>query len=301
MPKPIAYKTGSVQPPNTIKQSNILVGVGPSNWGAGAANATFYNSLDSSYQYVIIRNSNPPAMWGTGDFTDAGLLTIINGLPNNDGRIVFTGVTTAINWLLGTGTYSMLKNEQPYGGSITGGLVLDFCPKVNNYFVNGNFSNGNFVGWGGAAGYSIYDITNDKPYPSSISTKGLTTTSISAILGRYTSPLIGPSGLLVVGKTYTFSFWAKTLSGNGSIYWQNQDGNGNLTNWQGSSNLTTTWSKITQTFNYNSSQGVLYWGGGSAQWVITELQLEDGTTSNPFSYLDSVFLISLFSSLYSSI
>jgi hypothetical protein len=58
MPRPIAYKTGTIQPPNTAKQSNILVGVGPSNWGAGSANATFYNSLDSSYQYVIVKNSN---------------------------------------------------------------------------------------------------------------------------------------------------------------------------------------------------------------------------------------------------
>ena len=58
MPKPIAYKTGTIQPPNTAKQNNVLVGVGPSNWGAGAANATFYNSLDSSYQYVIVNNSN---------------------------------------------------------------------------------------------------------------------------------------------------------------------------------------------------------------------------------------------------
>jgi len=284
MPKPIAYKTGTIQPPNTAKQNNILVGVGNSNWGAGAANATFYNGLDSSYQYVIIKNSNPPAMWGTGDFTTGSLLTTINGLPERVGQTRFTDANTAISWSLASGGYTILKNEQPYGGPITNGLVLDFCPKVNNYFVNGNFSNADYVGWGGAAGYSIYDITNDKPYSSSISTKALTTTSISAIFGRYTSPLIGPGGLLVVGRTYTFSFWAKTLSGNGSIYWQNQDGSGHLTNWQGSSNLTTTWSKITQTFNYDNSQPHLYWGGGSAQWVITELQLEDGTTSNPFSY-----------------
>jgi hypothetical protein len=283
MPRPIAYKTGSIQPPNTAKQSNILIGVAPANWGASVANTTFYNGVDSSYQYVIIKNSNPPLMWGTGDFTNTSLLTIINGLPDRVGLTPFTGATTAINWLLESGNYSLLKNEQPYGGPITNGLVLDFCPKVNNYFVNGNFSNADYVGWGGAAGYSIYDITNNKPYSSSISTKALTTTSTSAIFGRYTSPLIGPGGLLVVGRTYTFSFWVKTLSGNGSIYWQNQDGSGNLTNWQGGSNITTTWSKITQTFNYNISQPHLYWGG-STQWVITELQLEDGTTSNPFSY-----------------
>ena len=58
MPRPIAYKTGSIQPPNTVKQSNILIGVAPANWGVSVANTTFYNSVDSSYQYVIIKNSN---------------------------------------------------------------------------------------------------------------------------------------------------------------------------------------------------------------------------------------------------
>ena len=90
MPRPIAYKTGTIQPPNTAKQNNVLVGVGNSNWGAGSANATFYNSLDSSYQYVIVKNSAVPAMWSTGDFTTGSLLTIINGLPERVNQTRFT-------------------------------------------------------------------------------------------------------------------------------------------------------------------------------------------------------------------
>ena len=31
MTKPIAINTGSIQPPNTARQFNILVGVGPPN------------------------------------------------------------------------------------------------------------------------------------------------------------------------------------------------------------------------------------------------------------------------------
>ena len=46
MPRPIAYKTGTIQPPNTAKQSNILVGVAPADWGVSVANTTFYNSID---------------------------------------------------------------------------------------------------------------------------------------------------------------------------------------------------------------------------------------------------------------
>ncbi len=289
MSKPIAYKTGSVQPPNTAKQSNILVGVGPANWGAGAANATFYNSVDSSYQYVIIKNSNPPLMWGTGDFTNTSLLTIINGLPDRVGSTPFTGTTTAINWLLDSGIYSMLKNELPYGGSITSGLVLDFCPKVNNYFANGDFAYGTTIGWVAYGGtISIADITNDRPYVGSKSTKALQNLGGGFTWGRYTNPVYGPGGLLVTGQTYTFSFWGKVLSGpNFDINWNNQNGSGDVSSWSyGNFPVTTTWQKYTQTFTYNISKNFLYIAGSYAantQYVLTEFQLEDGTTANPFS------------------
>lgn len=289
MPRPIAYKTGTIQPPNTAKQSNILVGVGPSNWGAGAANATFYNGLDSSYQYVIVNNSNPPAFWGTGDFTTGSLLTTINGLPDRVGQTRFTNANTAISSSLATGKYTILKNEQVYGGPNTNGLVLDFCPKVNNYFANGDFAYGTTIGWVDYGGSPfIYDITNDKPYVGSKSTKALGNTGGGFTWGRYTSPIYGPGGLLVVGNTYTFSFWAKVVSGpNFSINWNNQNGSGDVSSWNdGNYPVTTTWQKYIQTFTYNISKNFLYIAGSYAantQYVLTEFQLEDGTTANPFS------------------
>jgi len=289
MPRPIAYKTGSIQPPNTAKQSNILIGVAPANWGVSVANTTFYNGVDSSYQYVIIKNSNPPLMWGTGDFTNTSLLTTINGLPDRVGSTPFTGTTTAINWLLDSGIYSMLKNEQPYGGSITNGLVLDFCPKVNNYFANGDFAYGTTIGWVGYGGSPfIYDITNDKPYAGSKSTKALANIGGGFTWGRYTSPIYGPGGLLVTGQTYTFSFWGKVISGpNFDINWNNQNGSGDVSSWtDGNYSVTTTWQKYTQTFTYNISKNFLYIAGsyaGNTQYVLTEFQLENGTTANAFS------------------
>ena len=290
MPKPIAYKTGTIQPPNTSKQSNILVGVGPSNWGAGAANATFYNSLDSSYQYVIVNNSNPPAFWGTGDFTTASLLTTINGLPDRVGQTRFTDANTAISSSLATGNYTILKNEQVYGGPITNGLAVDFCPKVSNYFANGDFAYGTTIGWFNYGGSPfIYDITNDKPYAGSKTTKALANTGGGLLWGRYTSPIYGPAGLLVVGQTYTFSFWAKLISGPSfDLGWNNQNGSGDTSNWSSDQNytLTNTWRKITRTFTYNISKNFLYFAGtyaGNSQYAITELQLEDGNTANAFS------------------
>jgi hypothetical protein len=289
MPRPIAYKTGSIQPPNTAKQSNILIGVAPADWGVSVANTTFYNGVDSSYQYVIIKNSNPPLMWGTGDFTNTSLLTIINGLPDRVGLTPFTGATTAINWLLESGNYSLLKNEQPYGGPITNGLVLDFCPKVNNYMANGDFAYGTTIGWVGYGGSPfIYDITNDRPYVGSKSTKALANIGGGFTWGRYTNPVYGPGGLLVTGQTYTFSFWGKVISGpNFNINWNNQNGSGDQSSWtDGNYPVTTTWQKYTQTFTYNISKNFLYIAGsyaGNTQYVLTEFQLENGTTANAFS------------------
>ena len=293
MPRPIAYKTGTIQPPNTAKQNNIIVGVAPSNWGAGAANATFYNGLDSSYQYVVITGSNPPAFWGTGDFTTSSLLTTLNGLPDRVGQTPFTNVNTAISSSLATGKYTILKNEQVYGGPITNGLLMDFCPKVSNYFANGNFAYGTTIGWVGYGGLGTYginivDITNDRPYVGSKTTKALSNTGGGFTWGRYTSPIYGPSGLLVVGNTYTFSFWAKVISGpNFNISWNNQNGSGDTSNWTaGNYPVTTTWQKYTQTFTYNISKNFLYIAGDYAantQYIITEMQLEDGTTANSFS------------------
>lgn len=288
MPRPIAYKTGTIQPPNTAKQSNILVGVGPSNWGAGAANATFYNGLDSSYQYVIVKNSAVPAMWGTGDFTTGSLLTTINGLPDRVGQTRFTDATTAISWSLASGEYTILKNEQVYGGPITNGLVLDFSPKVNNYFANGDFAYGTTIGWVDYGGSPfIYDITNDKPYVGSKSTKALSNIGGGFTWGRYTNPIYGPAGLLVVGNTYTFSFWAKIISGpNFALNWNNQNGSGETNAWTSGANITNSWTKVTQTFTYDAARLYFYIAGNyspTTQYLLTEFQLEDGPTANTFS------------------
>jgi hypothetical protein len=292
MSKPIAYKTGTIQPPNTAKQNNVLVGVGPSNWGAGVANANFYNSLDSSYQYVVIKNSSVPAMWATGDFTTGSLLTTINGLPDRVGQTRFTNANTAISWSLASGEYTILKNELPYGGPITNGLVLDFNPKVNNYFANGDFAYGTTIGWVAYGGsISISDITNDRPYVGSKTTKALINTGGSGFTwGRYTSPIYGPAGLLVVGQRYTFSFWAKVVGGgNYNFGFDNQNGSGDSSNWNSdilSDRLvTSTWKKFSGSFTYSNSKNFLYIYGPNAggNLMITEFQLEDGNTANTFS------------------
>jgi len=287
MPKPIAYKTGSIQPPNTAKQSNILVGVGPANWGAGAANATFYNSVDSSYQYVIIKNSNPPAMWATGDFTDTSLLTIINGLPDRVGSTPFTGATEAINWLLGSGIYSMLKSEQPYGGPITSNLVIS----INGPSTGKNLFNAstypNFTGWGYYGNFYSYDITNDPPYPGSLTKTAIRLGGISVSTGW----------AMEAGKTYTFSFWMKKMfwPSDGILSWNNQFGSGETNTWQGGIGPTpgNGWIKYSYTFVLNAPRYSFFFycysptdptfrdtTGGV---ICAEFQLEEGSIATNYA------------------
>jgi hypothetical protein len=290
MPKPIAYKTGSIQPPNTAKQSNILVGVGPANWGAGVANATFYNSVDSSYQYVIIKNSNPPAMWATGDFADASLLTIINGLPERINQTVFTNVNTAINWLFETGVYSMLKSEQLYGEPITNGLVIS----VNGPSTGKNIFNAttypDFIGWYDYGGYASYNITNDPPYPGST-----TKTAIRGGFGCY-------SGIAMeVGKQYVFSFWVKAIGdipSDGLLTWNNQFGSGETNSWVGylpssSGIFPTSWTKFSFPFTLNAVRTQFYFyvyspstpsfRSPTSPVLFTEFQLEEGSTATNYA------------------
>jgi len=298
MPKPIAYKTGTIQPPNTAKQNNVLVGVGNSNWGAGAANATFYNGLDSSYQYVIVKNSAVPAMWGTGDFTTGSLLTTINGLPERVGQTRFTNVNTAVSWSLASGNYTILKNEQVYGGPITSGQAVSFNAIQKNLFVNGDFNNVNsgnpfyFGSYGGSS--TVIDITNDKPYVGSKTTKALQITNG----GNYMST----TNLMEVGKTYTFSFWARKTDGtSGNVgfdkgpIWNNQNGSGELNNfsypWSGTVLPTTTidgtWRRYTYTFYYNAARTQFYFYGVVGTTIFTEFQIEEGSVATDFSSFPS--------------
>jgi len=299
MPRPIAYKTGTIQPPNTAKQNNVLVGVGGSNWGAGSANTNFYNSLDSSYQYVIIKNSAVPAMWGTGDFTDSGLLTVINGLPDRVGQTRFTNVTTAVSWSVASGQYSILKSEEVYPAPVVDGLVTSFNPKSVNRWPNGNNSVSSSFG---GARYPLYmrqestttvvDISNDKPYVGSPSNYALKFSGSEV----YDWAGIGTKMGLEVGKTYTFSFWLKSLSSTTTnMYVNQQGGSGDSTTLTAVSpngtfiNPTTTWQRSSWTFTLNADKYYLFFGrsnNGNLQpgvgILVTEMQMEEGNTPTTF-------------------
>jgi hypothetical protein len=130
---------------------------------------------------------------------------------------------------------------------------------TTNYISNGgNFSDGTISPFnssysdpGGVA--RVVSIANDKPYTGSTSTNALE-------FNYNAGSAFSVNGLLTVGQTYTFSFWAKVTSGTSfSIYWNNQNGSGETNNWSsGGFTVTTSWKRYSQVFTYNAARTTFY-------------------------------------------
>jgi hypothetical protein len=151
-----------------------------------------------------------------------------------------------------------------------------------NYVSNGgNFTNGTISPFDGS--YSdtggigqVVSIVGNLPYSGSSSKNAL---YLNYNGGRW----MGTSGLLTTGVTYTFSFWAKIISGSSfTISWNNQNGSGDTNAWTSSANLTTEWKRYTQTFTYNAARIYFFFSSRSADTtraaLFTEFQLMTGST-----------------------
>ncbi len=151
-----------------------------------------------------------------------------------------------------------------------------------NYISNGgNFSNGtispfiyDYTGAGGVG--QVVSIANDRPYVGSTSTNAL---ELNYNGGR----ALDATGLLTVGQTYTFSFWAKVTSGSSfSIGWNNQNGSGDTNSWSsGGFTITTSWQRYSQVFTYNAARTTFYFYTRNQTVgtlaVFTEFQLSLGS------------------------
>lgn len=151
-----------------------------------------------------------------------------------------------------------------------------------NYVSNGgNFTNGTISPFDGS--YSdtggigqVVSIVGNLPYSGSSSKNAL---YLNYNGGRW----MGTSGLLTTGVTYTFSFWAKIISGSSfTISWNNQNGSGDTNAWTSSANLTTEWKRYTQTFTYNTAKIYLFFSSRNADTtraaLFTEFQVSTGST-----------------------
>lgn len=180
--KPVAYNS-SAKTNKGIKQAKIELGLPTNvNYGANPEGLTWYNSLDTSSQYVIMSDtgtlgystqaSSKPVMWGTINTNDSNLLNIINGLPDRIGQSKFSVVSDALSWMTSTGKYFIIDSNAT-SDIVTDGLVLRVDPgMVGSYPKTGSYIYGlasDFVGtftngpvWSSSNnGIISFDGTND--------------------------------------------------------------------------------------------------------------------------------------------
>jgi hypothetical protein len=156
--------------------------------------------------------------------------------------------------------------------------------KNNN---GGNFADGTLAPFAGAYGTlpTVVDITNDRPYNGSTSTKAM-----KIVAGGGTAIYTEPSPFtMTVGVTYTFSFWYRQTNANQFyIAFNNQGGSGDMNgNFQAYSasgyfpNPTQTWQRCSWTFTnvVNKVYFFIYSSNSvaGAECLMTEFTLTEGS------------------------
>jgi hypothetical protein len=188
-----------------------------------------------------------------------------------------SGYTIYIN--VGSGSTAIMVPEND-------AKLVEYANGMNNntnYFTNGgNFSNGTISPFNSlynqVYGTSyVVNISNDKPYSGSNS-------NYAMFFNYGGGRMMGTDGMLTTGVTYTFSFWAKLLSGTTmNVSWNNQNGSGETNAWTSSATLTTEWRRYIQTFTYNLPRTRFYFSTANPSnperaAIFTEFQVSTGTT-----------------------
>ena len=126
MANPVAYNQGT-SIAGSLKSSVISVGVSPSlnisgyNWRNGFENNNIWVIYSDTFSQGQTTQGNAvPTIWATPVFTDAGLLNLINVLPDRAGQTAFTTLSSAISWLYGENKYFL--SNQNYPPIVTDGL-----------------------------------------------------------------------------------------------------------------------------------------------------------------------------------
>jgi hypothetical protein len=166
-----------------------------------------------------------------------------------------------------TNSISVMTNLVPNGGNFADGTVNPF-----------------YWSYGGV--HSVVDISNNRPYNGSQSTKALQIVNGGCWMST--------DGMMTVGKTYTFSFWARKTDGtSGTVgndkgpVWNNQNGSGELNNFSypwyytvlPTTTIDGTWRRYTYTFNYNAARTQLYFYGVVGTTIFTEFQITEGSAA----------------------
>jgi hypothetical protein len=129
---PVAYLSGNTTTYETgmFKRGTI----GQNQAAALTGNYRWWNGIDvTSSQYLIYSDTfttsastaanATPAAWATPDLADQSLLNLINTLPERIGKLPFTYLPVALQWIQSTGRYFLLRNG--YENIVTNGLKVN--------------------------------------------------------------------------------------------------------------------------------------------------------------------------------
>ena len=159
------------------------------------------------------------------------------------------------------------------------------APVTNLFITNPDFSQG-------LTGYSAYAIT-----PTITTTTDVPSTlNISRnVLNCATAAVFGGGGnyggaffnfpTLTVNTTYTFSFYARSLSGNMNVMFSNQSGAGDNSNLSFSSTVTSAWQRfsVSASLNLIKPYGYLYNTSlASGIFQVADIQLEANAFATPY-------------------
>ena len=194
------------------------------------------------------------------------------------------GYTIYLNKASGGPSIYTVSNEAQLTALTNSISVSTNLIKNNN---GGNFADGTIAPFNGSYGTmpTVVDITNDKPYNGSISTKAAKFLADGGMLIS-TSP---SPFTMTVGVTYTFSFWYRQTNSNQfHIAFNNQGGSGDMNgNFQAYSsygyflNPTQTWQRCSWTFtNVVDKSLFLIYSMNSvvgSECLMTEFTLTEGS------------------------
>jgi len=239
-------------------------------------NAIKYNT---SAETLSLKKGN---FWiGTGDVGKGptSITGYYNGITPPSG-----GFTIYLNKASGGPSIYTVSTEAELTGLTNTLSVSTNLIKNNN---GGNFADGTVAPFNGSYGTlpTIVDITNDKPYYGSTSTKAAKFLSDGGML-IYTDP---SPFTMTVGVTYTFSFWYRQTNSNQFyIAFNNQGGSGDVNgNFQAYSsygyfpNPTQSWQRCSWTFTnvVNKSYFLIYRMNSvvGSECLMTEFTLTEGS------------------------
>ena len=178
MANPVTYNSGS-NPTGAFKFGTVSMSVAPSlnitgyNWRNGFDSNNIWTIYSDTFSQGLSTQGNSiPTIWATPQFTEQGLIDLINVLPARAGLSKFTTLSSAITWLTGEGKYFI--SNQNYPQMITDGLqffvdagLTASYPQVNSswYELSGSLTGqlNNTPTWTNykTKSYFIFDGTDD--------------------------------------------------------------------------------------------------------------------------------------------